>query len=90
MERMKPAPQTINMANAMSYFIYGMDVPTVRRKLQVEKRKVKTAQARVKKEVNANVAFDLKPDHTVEQIAVILNITVDDVIKILKKKRQVA
>ena len=72
--------------NARMVEAYGMDVPTAKRQIQIEKRKARLAEAKAKKEANARVVVALQFDRTVEQIAMILNISVSEVQEILNKQ----
>ncbi len=100
MLKMKLAPSTLAHINARTVEAYGMDVPMAKRQIQIEKRKVRLAEAKAKEteakaketeakakiEANTKVVLALQFDRTVEQLAEILNISVEEVNGILNEQ----
>jgi hypothetical protein len=93
MLKMKPAPSTIKLTDALVMSVYGMDIQGVKRQVQSEKRKAKRAEVKANEaEVKANEAevklakgvLALKSDRTVDQIAAILGISVAEVNTIIE------
>jgi hypothetical protein len=78
MNKLKPAPRMKNLADAIYFGAYGVDIAAERqstkRQIQVEKRKAKEAQAKV-----AKLVLALRFDRTAEQIAAIADIDINEV-----------
>jgi hypothetical protein len=96
MIKMKPAPSTIKWVDAWSVQIFGIDVTTAKRQIQVEKRRANRAEAKTKeteakaketeakaKELTISLVLNLRFDRTVEELASIAKTSVDEVKAIL-------
>ncbi len=90
MLKMKPAPSTVRLTDALSLDMYGMDMPTAKRKIQVANRKTKLAEAKAKeteakaKELSTSLVLNLRFNRTVEQLSEIAKISVAEVYEILR------
>jgi hypothetical protein len=89
MNKMKPAPSTIVIFNALARDVYGMDMPMAKRQIQVEKRKVRLAETKSKdletksKELTVALVLNLRFNRTAEQLAIIAKISVQEIQAIL-------
>jgi hypothetical protein len=101
MEKLKPAPRMKNLADAIYFGAYGVDVAAERqaakRQIQIEKRKSREADAKSReadaksREADAKIAklvIALRFDKTAEQISAIADISLDEVKAILDAHRE--
>jgi hypothetical protein len=93
MEKLKVGPRMKNLADAIYFGAYGVDIAAekqaIKRQVQVEKRRANQAEAKAKeteikaKDLVTKLVLVLRFSQTVEQIAAVVGISLDEVKAIL-------